>query len=654
VSVTTILNIAQSALDASQVAIQTTSHNIANVDTPGYSEQQAVLEEATPTPMSIGLMGNGVSVEQIKSYYDQNLQNAITNQNSGVQQQQTLETSLTQVQSIFNEDNSQLSTNLTTFFNDWSTLSTDPTSTADKETLASDGESLCTTFNTMYSDLVNLQGSLNGQVNSQIADINNTTSQIASLNKLIAESAHGTSEANDYIDQRNQLVQQLSGYMNISYFTDASNMVDVLTANGSSLVDDGVSYQLTVDPNATTGLTDVGLQGPSGSPQDITSQISGGSLGALLTTRDTTIPGYTNNLNGLAQSIMQNVNYFHEQGNNNAGIPFFQSSTANYAQGISLASQIENASGAVQTQNIMASSSTANPTGNDVALAIASLANETVLGDNTITSTAASSATTPLGLTGHLAIDGVPITVGVGDSLSTIMTNINAVTGQTGVTASITQSSAGYQLVLTASSSSGNISVANGDLDTSSQSLLQTLTTNPVNAGTAMNLTGTIQLGAGNGGNEYSVSVQPTDTLTDVMTNIDNINALDNTGVVASLSTNGSGNSVLVLTKGSQISVPSGTITGTIGLAGATYADYEAGVVANIGQATKTATNLSTYNQNMLTSLQQQQSQESGVSIDDEMSNLIKFQNAYQAAASIYTTAETLMNSLLEAVGITT
>jgi len=302
----------------------------------------------------------------------------------------------------------------------------------------------------------------------------------------------------------------------------------------------------------------------------------------------------------------------------------------------------------------MASSSTANPTGNDVALAIASLANETVLGDNTITSTAASSATTPLGLTGHMAIDGVPITVGVGDSLSTIMTNINAVTGQTGVTASITQSSAGYQLVLTASSSSGNISVANGDLDTSSQSLLQTLTTNPVNAGTAMNLTGTIQLGAGNGGNEYSVSVQPTDTLTDVMTNIDNINALDNTGVVASLSTNGSGNSVLVLTKGSQISIPSGTITGTIGLAGATYADYEAGVVANIGQATKTATNLSTYNQNMLTSLQQQQSQESGVSIDDEMSNLIKFQNAYQAAASIYTTAETLMNSLLEAVGITT
>ena len=139
-SIGTILNIAQSGLDASQVAIQTTSHNIANVDTPGYTEQQAVLEEAQPTPTSVGLMGDGVTVAQIKSYVDQSLQNAITSKNSDVQEQQTYETNLTQIQSIFNEDNSQLSTNMSTFFNDWSTLSTDPTSTADKETVAADGK----------------------------------------------------------------------------------------------------------------------------------------------------------------------------------------------------------------------------------------------------------------------------------------------------------------------------------------------------------------------------------------------------------------------------------------------------------------------------------------------------------------------------------
>jgi flagellar hook-associated protein 1 FlgK len=81
----------------------------------------------------------------------------------------------------------------------------------------------------MYNDLVNLQASLNGSVNDQIDDVNTATSKIASLNQLIVAGAQGTSEANDYLDERDQLLQQLSGYMNISYFTDSSGMVNVLT-----------------------------------------------------------------------------------------------------------------------------------------------------------------------------------------------------------------------------------------------------------------------------------------------------------------------------------------------------------------------------------------------------------------------------------------
>ena len=90
-SVSSILNIAKSALSANQTAIQTISHNIANVDTPGYSRQEAVLEEATPTLSSVGLMGNGVVVQQIKSYLDQNIQNAISAKNSDLQGQTVYE-----------------------------------------------------------------------------------------------------------------------------------------------------------------------------------------------------------------------------------------------------------------------------------------------------------------------------------------------------------------------------------------------------------------------------------------------------------------------------------------------------------------------------------------------------------------------------------
>jgi flagellar hook-associated protein 1 FlgK len=430
-------------------------------------------------------------------------------------------------------------------------------------------------------------------------------------------------------------------------------MVDVLTSKGANLVDGVNAYTLVKTPDQTTGMTKVDLQGPSGTDEDITNQISGGSLGALLTNRDTTIPDYLSNLNGLAKSIMQNVNYFHEQGNNSAGIPFFQTSTSNYAQGISLATQISNGSGEFQTQNIMASSSTTEATNNDIANAIAGLANEAVLGGSSVTSTASSSATTALGISGHLVIDGVSITVGAGDSLTSIMNSINGnaalsdsvANGGMGLAASIAQSSGNYQLVLTASNPSDNISVANGDLDTSSQTLLQTLTSTPVTStGTAMNLSGTVQLGQGK-----SVTVADTDSLTDVMNNINGYTGT--TGITATIS----GSNTLVLSAGgSPILIPSGTVTGSIGISGATYSDFEAGVVANIGQATKSATDLTEYNQNALTSLQQQQSQESGVSIDDEMSNLIQFQNAYQASARLYTVAQSMIDALLSSVGAST
>lgn len=746
-SIGTILNIARTGLEASQVAIQTTSHNISNVDTPGYSEQQAVLQEAMPTPTSVGLMGDGVSVVQIKRYADENLQKAIASKNADVQQQQVYEQNLTQIQSVFNEDNSQISTNMTTFFNDWSTLSTDPTSTADKETVAADGKTLCTTFNSMYNDLVNLQASLNGSVNDQIDDVNTATSKIASLNQLIVAGAQGTSEANDYLDQRDQLLQQLSGYMNISYFTDSSGMVNVLTQNGTTLVQGVTAYQLTKQPDPTTGLTNVGWDGPAGSTEDITNQITGGSLGAYLTNRDTTIPGYLSNLNGLAQSIMQNVNYFHEQGNADVGanIPFFQSSTANYAQGISLATQIENGSGAVQTQNIMASSSTANAANNDVASAIAGLGTDTILGGSTITSQAFTSSTTALNLSGNLVINGVAVAIGptdtlaqIANSVNTAFTAINASTPQIGVTASIAPTtvngSAEYQLVLSAAGgTSCNVSVVNGNLGapSSGTGLLNSLTTTSMSdpATTAAGVEGSFSLDghsvqvtsgqtleqiaaaingtagmtsyavvAPNSSNGYNLALLTNDTpapagnqpnlsweqaslttpitvndpntlalpggvnvtfqagqsLQDVANTINNYEGT--TGYFATITQDaGNGNKYeIVLYPTSNVMSFSSTMTQGLGLSGSTYAGYEASVVGNVGQATESATNLQEYNQSALTSLQQQQSQESGVSIDDEMSNLIQFQNAYQAAARLFTVAQSMLDSLISAVGGTT
>ncbi len=732
-SVSSILNIAKSALSANQAAIQTISHNIANVDTAGYSRQEAVLEEATPSLTSFGLIGNGVAVQQIKSYLDQNIQNAISAQNSDLQGQMVYKSYSMSIQGILNENNSNLSATITQFFNDWQALSTDPTSTTDKQTVASDGRNLGTVINGMYSDLTALQMQANGDVNSAIGDVNTTLASIASLNQEIVQSQVGTSPANDYVDQRNQLLQTLSGDMNISYFTDKNNMVTVVTSTGKSLVQGNTASQLTLGQDPNTGFTTVSLKDATGNSVDITGEIKGGSIGALITTRDTTINGCISDLNGLAKSIIDNVNYFHGQGSDNAGVPFFQPETANYAKDMSLSDQIQDPSGSIRTENVMASSSTANPTDNDVALRIASLANETLLGGSTMTSKALS-ATTALDLSGPLVINGVTVNINATDTLTDIADRINtayAANPSMGVSASLVPSGTGSQLVLTAQAGAGgHISVVDGTLDTSSGTFLKTLTSTVMAdpATMAAGLAGSfaldgqaVQVTAGqtlaqiaaaiNGTagvtDAYAVvstddtagykltllssstpsSTQPnlsweqaspstpiatadSNTLTlpggvvitfgagqslkDVANTINSNKAA--TGLFAAITQDAahSGNYELVLYPAANVMPISGAITQGLGLSGATYTDYQAGVVSKAGQAVKSATNLTDYNQNAMTSLQQQQASVSGVSIDEEMSNLIKYENAYQAAARLYTVANSLLSTLMSAVGVTT
>jgi flagellar hook-associated protein 1 FlgK len=148
-----------------------------------------------------------------------------------------------------------------------------------------------------------------------------------------------------------------------------------------------------------------------------------------------------------------------------------------------------------------------------------------------------------------------------------------------------------------------------------------------------------------------NITFQAGQSLQDVANTINNDEGT--TGYFATI-TQDAGNYKIVLYPTSNVMSFSSTMTQGLGLSGSTYAGYEASVVGNVGQATESATNLQEYNQSALTSLQQQQSQESGVSIDDEMSNLIQFQNAYQAAARLFTVAQSMLDSLISAVGGTT
>ncbi len=559
-SVSNILNIAKTALAATQVSLQATSHNVANVNTEGYSRQEAVLESVTTASM-YGVMGNGVKVTTIRACYDQFLENSIAEKKTGLEEQNVYKSYLGQIETIFNEDNSQLSQNITDFFDAWQDLSTDPTSTATKQSVVSAGENLSSVINSMYEDLATLQLDTDTQIRSEIDDINAITEKIASLNESILKAETGSIQANDYVDQRNQLLKELSGKFNITTLFDDNNQVTVLTSSGRSLVDGKISYDLVQLQDEATGHANVGWEDSSGFVTDITSQVDSGTLGGLLQVRDGTITAYMNDLNSLAESIITSVNYFHQQGSDNAGISFFEGVAGSYAQTMSLSDDLFDGSGNVDLSKVQATATTTDTTGNSIALRIASLTNTSLLGGNSVTSKAyADYSTTALGISGTLMINGVGVTIADTDTLDAIRAKIQAVAGTTGVSAEVAETADGYRLVLTAADANSKVTVMDGGLDTS----------------------------------------------------VD--------------------------------------IADTLGLRGSSYTSYASSVISKVGQEAATASDLVDYNDSAVTCLEEQRASISGVSIDDEMADLIKFQSAYQAASKLYTVANELLQTLMEAI----
>ncbi len=137
--ITSILNIARNALFAQQSALQVLSNNIANVNTPGYARQDAVLNEADSVMTDGGLLGSGVRVEQIISNYDKYLEFSMAREYTSMEEQMTYEKFFTRIESVLDESNSQLTSNITAFFNSWQTLSADPLSSVARADVAMNG-----------------------------------------------------------------------------------------------------------------------------------------------------------------------------------------------------------------------------------------------------------------------------------------------------------------------------------------------------------------------------------------------------------------------------------------------------------------------------------------------------------------------------------
>jgi flagellar hook-associated protein 1 FlgK len=321
-----IMSVAGQALLAQQQAISVTGHNIANVNTPGYSRQQVVMETNTPLDSSIGPMGTGVSVVAIERIYDRFLSAQINNESQGLGRWDAQKGAVELVEMIFNEtDGSGLSLAMSKFWDAWQSLASNPAGNTERHILVTASQVLATTFNQFNSDLSQTQQNLDLAIQGTVADVNRLSQQLADLNSKIISSEAGSLNANDYRDQRELVLKKLSDLIDINTFEDANGAISALVANGRPLVSSGQFWQLSTETNVA-GLQDVVWVDDAGNPTNITADISGGRLKGFLEVRDGVIDDYTNRLDTLAQTLMTDVNTLHQAGfalDGSAGEVFF-------------------------------------------------------------------------------------------------------------------------------------------------------------------------------------------------------------------------------------------------------------------------------------------------------------------------------------------
>ncbi|HZP64535.1 MAG TPA: flagellar hook-associated protein FlgK [Terriglobales bacterium] len=369
-SLTSSLWIAAQSLDVDQGALDATTNNIANANTPGYSREVVDLSEQTPVEVGNITYGTGVNLDKIQSVRDQVLSLQIAEQTSQQSGAQTQLNALQQVQGLFSDPTQGIGENLSTFFNSISQLSTNPTDEAQRSSVMTAAQNLATSFNQTAQSLETMQSNLNQSVSQTVNQINALTKQIAQINAQVGQMQQLGKDPGGLLDQENQLISQLSQLTNISE-TQTQQGLTITTGNGAALVVGNQSFDLTV-ANGPTGQQDVFSQG-----QDITSSITGGSLGGTIEVRDRDIPNVLTQLNTLASQFADAFNAAQTTGynlNGNPGQALFSYNSAGAASSLSLTTTDPNAIAASSDgtpgsngniANLMAVETQALPSGED-------------------------------------------------------------------------------------------------------------------------------------------------------------------------------------------------------------------------------------------------------------------------------------------------
>jgi flagellar hook-associated protein 1 FlgK len=570
-----VLDIATSALAAQQYCLDVTAHNIANVDTEGYSRQIPTLQGKQPVLNQGVIMGRGVETEQVTRSVDQFIENKLMQEKSNLSSSKEMEKYMQVLEGMFSENSEDsISSMLSDYWNLWNDVSNNPSGSSERIALYEYSLIMSEQFNSLAPDLNQIQTDITNSVTVGVERINQITTEIAQINVKIVGMETNNNVANDLRDKRNALVSELNEYLDIKTFEQSNHSLSIIAARGCTLVQGNNNYELSMDGDR------VKWQDSGGSYIDITNYITNGKLGACLELRDEIIAKYKMDLNELAKEFIWSVNQQHSQG---VGLDGFSTVTGTYS---------------------------VSSSGEELGTLESGLDYHEKISDGNFNLWVYDSS--GVGSNNVISIDGA--------TLSSLIIDINAVDN---ISASVT---ADGKLKIDADS---GYTFAFSD-DTSN--VLAALGINTFFSGSTA---GDISANSTIGSDKNQIAAAQIDATTGEFASGDNDNALAMTDL-----------------QYMSMDISQWTcdrINGNTKKRGvtSTIEDYYHSMVGSIGIVSSSISRNTEFSEMMVNELNALRDSISAVSLDEEMTNLIKYQHAYQAAAKLITISDEMLDTLI-------
>ena len=315
--------IAFSGLSAAQLQITVASSNIANADTTGYTEKTA--NQVSNVTAGVG---TGVSITGISSTVDQLLLKSLVAATSDLGSANTTNSYLTELEQLYGTTGSSdgttsgtsLANTLASFESALTSLAATPSSASLQANAINALNDVVTQLRQTSDGIQKLRANADQDISSAVGDVNKDVKQIADLNNEIRQTAAAGQSTADLEDQRNSALQDLASQMNVNYYTASNGDLQVYTGSGQALVDSAahpLSYTTVASVNASTTYgagSSSGFSGITVNGVDITSQITSGKIGGLITLRDQTLPAAESQLDQLASQLASSLNAVSNQG----------------------------------------------------------------------------------------------------------------------------------------------------------------------------------------------------------------------------------------------------------------------------------------------------------------------------------------------------